>query len=38
LFSNQRPWAVGMWRALDLLAPQGVILIDNVLWGGDVLK
>jgi caffeoyl-CoA O-methyltransferase len=25
-------------RALDLLAPQGVILIDNVLWRGDVLK
>ena len=24
--------------ALDLLAPQGVILIDNVLWNGDVLK
>lgn len=24
-------------RALDLLAPQGVILIDNVLWDGDVL-
>jgi caffeoyl-CoA O-methyltransferase len=21
-----------------LLAPQGVILIDNVLWSGDVLK
>lgn len=26
------------WRALDLLSPQGVILIDNVLWSGDVLK
>jgi caffeoyl-CoA O-methyltransferase len=25
-------------RALDLLSPQGVILIDNVLWNGDVLK
>jgi caffeoyl-CoA O-methyltransferase len=25
-------------RTLDLLAPQGVILIDNVLWNGDVLK
>jgi caffeoyl-CoA O-methyltransferase len=25
-------------RALDLLAPRGLILIDNVLWGGDVLK
>ena len=25
-------------RAFDLLAPQGVILIDNVLWDGDVLK
>ena len=25
-------------RALDLLAPQGVILIDNVLWNGEVLK
>ncbi len=25
-------------RALDLIAPQGVILIDNVLWNGDVLK
>lgn len=24
-------------RALDLLAPEGVILIDNVLWSGDVL-
>lgn len=24
-------------RALDLVAPQGVILIDNVLWSGDVL-
>jgi predicted O-methyltransferase YrrM len=25
-------------RAKDLLSPQGVILIDNVLWDGDVLK
>ena len=25
-------------RALDLLSPQGVILIDNVLWDGNVLK
>ncbi len=25
-------------RALDLLSPRGVILIDNVLWEGDVLK
>lgn len=25
-------------RALDLLAQNGVILIDNVLWSGDVLK
>jgi caffeoyl-CoA O-methyltransferase len=25
-------------RALDLLSPQGVMLIDNVLWDGDVLK
>lgn len=25
-------------RALDLLAPKGVILIDNVLWSGEVLK
>ncbi len=25
-------------RALDLLAPQGVILIDNALWSGEVLK
>ena len=25
-------------RALDLIADQGVILIDNVLWGGDVIK
>jgi len=25
-------------RSLDLLAPNGVILIDNVLWSGDVLK
>ena len=25
-------------RALDLLSPHGVILIDNVLWSGDVLK
>lgn len=24
-------------RALDLLAPNGVILIDNVLWNGDVV-
>ncbi|OQW33905.1 MAG: methyltransferase [Nitrospira sp. SG-bin1] len=24
--------------ALDLLSPNGVILIDNVLWSGDVLK
>jgi caffeoyl-CoA O-methyltransferase len=25
-------------RALDLIAPSGVILIDNVLWSGEVLK
>ncbi|HSB45632.1 MAG TPA: class I SAM-dependent methyltransferase [Nitrospira sp.] len=25
-------------RALELLAPNGIILIDNVLWGGEVLK
>jgi len=25
-------------RALDLLSERGVILIDNVLWSGDVLK
>lgn len=25
-------------RALDLIADDGVILIDNVLWNGDVLK
>jgi|SRR5579884_1453525 len=25
-------------RALDLLAPRGLILIDNVLWSGDVLS
>ncbi|MDR4485908.1 MAG: class I SAM-dependent methyltransferase, partial [Nitrospirales bacterium] len=25
-------------RALDLIAERGVILIDNVLWGGEVLK
>jgi predicted O-methyltransferase YrrM len=25
-------------RSLDLLSPHGVILIDNVLWNGDVLK
>ena len=25
-------------RALDLLSPNGVILIDNVLWSGEVLK
>ena len=25
-------------RALELLAPNGVILIDNVLWDGEVLK
>ncbi len=25
-------------RALDLIADQGIILIDNVLWNGDVLK
>ncbi len=24
-------------RALDLISPSGVILIDNVLWNGDVL-
>lgn len=24
--------------ALELIAPTGVILIDNVLWGGEVLK
>lgn len=26
------------WRAKELLSPSGVILIDNVLWSGDVLK
>ena len=25
-------------RALDLLSPHGVLLIDNVLWDGEVLK
>jgi caffeoyl-CoA O-methyltransferase len=25
-------------RSLDLVAPNGVILIDNVLWSGEVLK
>ncbi|MGH7255857.1 MAG: O-methyltransferase [Nitrospirales bacterium] len=25
-------------RAVELLAPSGVILIDNVLWSGDVLQ
>ncbi|WP_455242513.1 O-methyltransferase [Petrachloros mirabilis] len=25
-------------RAKDLLSPKGVILIDNVLWDGDVIK
>ena len=25
-------------RALDLVAERGVILIDNVLWNGDVLE
>ena len=25
-------------RAIELLSPQGVILIDNVLWNGDVLN
>jgi caffeoyl-CoA O-methyltransferase len=25
-------------RSLELLSPQGVILIDNVLWDGEVLK
>jgi len=25
-------------RSLELLAPNGVILIDNVLWSGEVLK
>jgi caffeoyl-CoA O-methyltransferase len=25
-------------RSLDLLTPNGVILIDNVLWSGEVLK
>jgi caffeoyl-CoA O-methyltransferase len=24
-------------RALDLISPSGVILIDNVLWDGEVL-
>jgi caffeoyl-CoA O-methyltransferase len=24
-------------RALDLVSPRGVILVDNVLWGGEVL-
>ena len=24
-------------KALELLAPRGVIVIDNVLWGGSVL-
>lgn len=24
-------------RARELLSPRGLILIDNVLWGGDVL-
>jgi caffeoyl-CoA O-methyltransferase len=26
------------YAALDLLSPKGVILIDNVLWNGEVLK
>jgi caffeoyl-CoA O-methyltransferase len=25
-------------RALELVSERGVILIDNVLWSGDVLK
>ena len=25
-------------RAMDLIAVNGVILVDNVLWSGDVLK
>src|SRR5688500_8667331 len=25
-------------RAMELMGPRGVILIDNVLWSGDVLK
>ena len=25
-------------RALELIAPHGVILIDNVLWSGEVLR
>ena len=25
-------------RALDLVSPRGLILVDNVLWGGDVLR
>ena len=25
-------------RSFNLLAPNGVILVDNVLWSGDVLK
>jgi caffeoyl-CoA O-methyltransferase len=25
-------------RALELVSPRGLILIDNVLWGGDVLE
>lgn len=26
------------WSRLDLLLPQGVILIGDVLWSGEVLK
>ena len=25
-------------RALDLVSPRGVILVDNVLWDGNVLQ
>ena len=25
-------------RGLELLSPKGVMLIDNVLWSGEVLK
>jgi predicted O-methyltransferase YrrM len=25
-------------RALDLVSPRGMVLVDNVLWDGDVLK
>ena len=38
ILSSSAPCASGERHALDLLSPQGVILIENVLWSGEVLK